>query len=684
MLSAHGGTVSVWLPPDSGRVYVTRAAYLANCLGEVAGATTACSLRVARMAEQGRIAPQAAAEAQQMLDAADGTARALRARALVGDLTPDAQASAQVARLTTALESLLSTGGGAGAEPPIIGGTATGLAEVEGALQGDRARGLGVVVAPAGVALSSGGATYKFATEPPGAWFIFHQDEASVELGLSALISVPGGEAQELAARRIEDIELLRDDDDAKTARFVVRLADAETGVEADDIDALVTAGVRSDEPWLRVESALRNCTGAPLRASWHWSVSAPWCTDASAGPWRPDADRTVSGAWLYAHRRETGGGGVVLAEWTALRPAHGELLLEPAVAPAELTAGGASRCAWSAAFAVPAWQEDDFLRTRLRWHEQYASLAAQAVTGARLVLRAPGQCVAGVPTRARVELIRPDGPESQAGEVSLRALLADEELPVGVDEATPGRSVFAIDVPASASGSVELRAMASVQADGVPVALRGSEAMMVRPAVELIDVRHCPTPSGELGVVVRLRNHLARVLPVTLDLAVAEPPVTHTTRALLPGESVTSITIEPPGVPIPERASVEATMSVTWESAGVAGRLDHPGVVPLLPTAICEITDSAPLVDGVLDDACWQSASRIESLPDFRSGEPPREATTCLLAADPGGLSIAFICDEAAPAALVTDAVANAWGLSADVTRDDSVEVHLDPRVWG
>jgi len=85
---------------------------------------------------------------------------------------------------------------------------------------------------------------------------------------------------------------------------------------------------------------------------------------------------------------------------------------------------------------------------------------------------------------------------------------------------------------------------------------------------------------------------------------------------------------------------------------------------------------ETPPLVDGKLDDACWQQASRLEGFFAPSIDQAPPEETVGLICADNAAIYVAFICKDRTP----DDIRAVETRRNGEVWADDSVEFDLDP----
>jgi hypothetical protein len=94
------------------------------------------------------------------------------------------------------------------------------------------------------------------------------------------------------------------------------------------------------------------------------------------------------------------------------------------------------------------------------------------------------------------------------------------------------------------------------------------------------------------------------------------------------------------------------------------------------LPTAVCAKTAEPPKLDGKLDDACYQSASRLTGFRDINSGELAGEQTECWVLRDGEALYVAFRCLQTQPG----PAKAQVTRRDGAVFGEESVELFLQP----
>jgi len=117
------------------------------------------------------------------------------------------------------------------------------------------------------------------------------------------------------------------------------------------------------------------------------------------------------------------------------------------------------------------------------------------------------------------------------------------------------------------------------------------------------------------------------------------------------------------------------AADSATAPKARVATPAIPPDAVPL-PTAACSRSATAPILDGLLDDACYQGVTWLGDFRDMGSGQPSSVKTEAVVLRDPTCLYIALRCHEPEMAKLV----AKVTQRDGPVFGDDSVEVFLQP----
>lgn len=106
--------------------------------------------------------------------------------------------------------------------------------------------------------------------------------------------------------------------------------------------------------------------------------------------------------------------------------------------------------------------------------------------------------------------------------------------------------------------------------------------------------------------------------------------------------------------------------------------RADQPWLPALIPVAHAARTDAAPVIDGVLDDACWAQATPIESFIQVEPlpGVAPTERTTVRVLWDERALYIAIRCHDRHPAQIL----ARQMRRDSNVSADDHVTIILDP----
>ncbi len=685
ILGAHDGVLRVELPPDSGRVYVTEDAYLSNCLGEVAGMAQSCSLRLAELAETGSVPADAATAAKEVFDAALERANECRKAVREGGVPADAEGRQQVMGLAREVEPLEETKDDDSVEGRLLAGEGLRAQDLPELLRARADLPFEVEVGEGSVRLRSGGATFSFESGGDRARFRLGQR------GMTLWVSPSGLEGDHgwLHARRLEDIKVTRDDPDAKTAQFVIKLYDSKSQQEVDGLDVIVNATIRRRLPSLRLESALRNHTGKALKSHyWFWNLGAIWHSFPDGTTIRPkDWGTPDDYEWDYLHATETGGGGLVVAEYDNMGYGAGQADMFGQPKNQDIAPDGQASINWTTYVVWAPWQRDSFLHKRLRWYQQYASLAAEVVAGMRLGMQVPSQLVASVPTAVTVSLSGRQARDVGNADFALRASSDGRELEVAAAQQTGHRRRFTIQVPADLGEGrrVELRATALVEGDGEPVKLMTFKTLRVRAAVRLGELRQAPVAEGGLGFAASLRNNLPEPLPVTLKLSSeALPGVSQT--AVLDGDAESVVTLHSAEAEIPATADkVNVKLTVSYQLPdGTPISTNYEREIALLPQAVCRTAVKPPTLDGKLDDNCWSSATKLTSFVDHQTGAPAKKQTVCYVAADDANLYVAFDCAEQDMKHLRAEAKPDENGLNSNVPRDDSVELYVDPRVPG
>ncbi len=690
LLVARDGRIRVELPPDSGRVYVTQAAYLANCLAEAASMARSCSLRAGQLAAEGGAQASGAAAARRVFDDALAQAEGCLQRAQRDGVPRDQTARERIAALTNALAplaALAAADSGSTAEERLLAGGVT-AAELPDLLRSEDEQPFEVELTENGVVLRSGGAQFSFESAGP-------RGEASLRLGRANMQlwttknALADGDGW-YHARRLSEVELVEDGPERKRVAFTLKLFGSESRRDVDELDVRVHATIERGVPGVRMETALRNHTDETLDAYWFWNISGGWHSFPDGTTVREPSDREPPGAtgWEYLHASEGGGGGVVLAGFSNMGYSGSQLhlfaqpktqALEPdAEMPMDFVAYDVS--------AASSWQHDGFLQRRRRWYEQYASLAAQVVAGVSLDMDAPARMVAGVPAQVTLRLSGPRLRAVAGAQFGLSATVGGRALPVTPVEAEASRVRFVVEVPAELDGDsrLELEATAALDGAGGPMTLRAFATLGVGAPVEVQGLRQVPTSDGGLSFAATLRNNLPGALPVRLTLT-GERIASAEVGTVLPGGGDNAVALNVPAAVAPASADrVTLTLEVDFEVAGEARSVVRAQEIALLPQAVCSFTARAPVIDGRLDDACWAGATELTGFVHHQTGEPARDRTVCRVLADEANLYVGFECFDDDLTHLRADALPDERGLNPDVPADDSVEIYVDPRTGG
>jgi len=682
---ARDGRMGVELPPDCGRVYVTEDAYLANCLGEVAGMAQSCSLRLAELADEGGAPGQQAQAAKRVFDAAMTEAARCRDAVKASGVPDDGAARKQIADLARALEPLAEMQATASAEERLLAGEGLTAAELPELLRTDADLPFDIEVGEGSVVLRSGGAEFSFTSGG---------ERASLRLGSASMDlwttknALAEGDGW-YAVRRLVDIELTADEPERKTVAFTLKLFGRDSGRDVDELDVRVRATIERGVPGIRMETALRNHTDRKLpSAYWFWNIGGRWHTFPDGTTTQEPKGREAPGetGWEYLHQDEAGGGGTVLAGHANMGYTGSQFHMFADPRNQDIEPGAEMPINFTAYVIWTPWQRDSFLQRRMRWYEQYASLAAQVVSGLRLGLDAPSQLVASVPTNITVSLSGQRARDARDLKFDLSALADGRELAVralGEDRFT--RMAYTLEVPAdlAAGRRVELRATASVGGVEAPVKLTSFETLRVRLPVEVLDLRQAPVAEGGLGFAVTLRNNLPE--PLQVDLTMSGKGLRAASQGALPADGESTVVLAAEGADIPATADkLTVKLSISYQLQGAAHSAEHQSEIALLPQAVCQTAANPPTLDGKLDDSCWTFATKLANFVHHQTAKPAKEQTVCYVLADDANLYLGFECAEEDMQHLRAKAAPDEQGLNPDVPRDDSVEIYVDPRTSG
>ncbi len=683
---ARGGKLRVELPPDSGRVYVTRSAYLANCLGEATGMAQSCALRLEKLAAEGGVPAEQAAAGKRVFDRAYERARACWKAAKQDGLPRDTGGRRRIAALAGALAPLEKLSRREGPEERLLKGEGLKAEDLPAVFRSQADLPFEVEIGGGSARLRSGGAVFSFGTG---------KSRASFRLGQSGMTlwASPGGLKGDhgwLHARRLEDIRLTRDEPNRKTVQFVVKLYGSKSQEDISQADVLVTATIRRGLPAVELQTALRNHADQPADSYWFWNIGARWHSLPDGRATKPDKWGSPGDvAWDYLHADETGGGGLVVTQHTGLGYGAGQADLFASPKNQTIPPQGEMPINWTAYVVWGSWQRDGFLQQRMRWYRQYASLAAQVASGLQVRLEAPSQLVAGVRSTIGVSLHGRQAPEAKGVELGLRALADGRELAV-VPLAQTRRTErqFALELPAGLGEGrgVDLWAGAAVTGGEVPVDLAAFRRLRVRPGVEVSDLRQAPVAGGGLGFAATLRNNLPQALQAEIGLTGDGLPGDLRQTATLGADGDTVVKLAARGAKIPTASDkLRVKLAVRYQlPEGKPLSVESEREIALLPQAVCQTAASPPKLDGKLDDSCWPFATKLTNFVHHQTGEPAREQTVCYVVADDANLYVAFECQEADMKHLRAQAKPDEHGLNPQVPRDDSVEVYIDPRLAG
>ena len=673
LLTARDGKITVTLPSDCGRVYVTRDAYLANVLGEAASMAQSCALHL----EQGAASdPEIKTRQETCLAAYKQASECLRAVKQSG-LPADKAGRQRLAALPRLLDSLAPAPiPGRSLETRLLAGEPLQSEEFPALLAVKGKPAFSANVGTDSAILSSGAATFAFSNGG---------NEPTFRLGTSTMTlwAGPGNHSDErwLHARRLQDFKLITDTPTEKTLQFVVRLYGQNTGAEISDCDVQVTATIRAGVPGVVMQTALRNHTDKPVSAYWFWTIGGRLHTSPQGATVTSENPPMVKdAAWHYMHADPAGGGGLLLTEWSSL--GHGYLFANPKTQT--VPPGGEMPINWTAYVLTPPAGNDAFMQQRSRWYRQYASLAAEVATGVQSRLQMPGQAVAGVPLSVTLALSGAEAKRVVGPRFALKATAGARALTTQPVADQPG--VFTVEIPADlpAEQRVDFEGMTSGTSGGAALSLTTCGTLRVKPALEVLDVRQAAAEGGAgFAVSVALRNNLPRPLPVSLKLIAIGLPDVPAVMATLPvGAEETPILVTAPGVALPTGAAkIAAKLTVTYEvEPGQPLTATDERELALTPQASCQTAANPPTIDGKLDDSAWNFSTRLTGFVDNVTGQPAREPTTCQVMNDDQNLYVGFVCSQADMVHLRANAKPDANGLNPNAPADDSIEVYLDP----
>jgi len=115
----------------------------------------------------------------------------------------------------------------------------------------------------------------------------------------------------------------------------------------------------------------------------------------------------------------------------------------------------------------------------------------------------------------------------------------------------------------------------------------------------------------------------------------------------------------------------IALTSALVWADDGGV----RPKPKGTAPTIDAVYVSTAPVIDGKLDDACWQQAARLEGFACTDIAAPPEE-TLGYVCTDEWNLYLSVVCTDRTP----EDIVATETRRNGDFGRDDFVVVALDP----
>ena len=115
---------------------------------------------------------------------------------------------------------------------------------------------------------------------------------------------------------------------------------------------------------------------------------------------------------------------------------------------------------------------------------------------------------------------------------------------------------------------------------------------------------------------------------------------------------------------------------------ATIGAAADDTPITPDLPVPVVHAA-TPPKIDGVLDDAVWDSANAIEDLAQVEpiEGAPPSQATTIRLLVDNDNLYVGVWCHDTDPSGIITTTMARDASHGADDNVSFVIDTFLDRR---
>jgi hypothetical protein len=680
-LRVRDGQVRVTLPPDSGRVYVTPAAYLANCLGETTGMAQSCLLRLEEMAEAASSPEMDRARA--MFTSAHARAQACLRAARREGVPTDADGKSAIAGLADALDEALGETTETAVADRLVAGTGVTAQDLPDLLSGGEELPFEVVVDDAGVLLRSAGARFSFRDE--GGNIAMRLGPSSLALWVTKNALAEGDGWYD--ARRVEDAEVTVDEPDRKTVEFTIKLFGRDSGRDVDALDVRVAASIERSQPAVKLRTALRNHTGRELPgAYWFWNIGGRWHSFPDGTTTATPGNREAPGesGWEYLHDSETGGAGVVLSGHANMGYTGSQFHMFAEPKAQDIEPGGEIVMNWTTRVVNPTWQQDEFIVKRARWYPMYASKAAEVTSGLRVEIDAPGALVAGADADVTVRIGGRAARHIDDAGVKLTAMTSGRALEVTDESEVAGRRRrFVVHAPANLEAGSRVELCATLTADDAPTPAKiaAFEALRVRSAVQLVQLRQSPGPDGALAFALTLRNNLTRPLPVEVTVRAEGASAGNTSQTLMCGEDAAVVVTmrEATVSAVAEKLVVRTT--VEYELGGERMSVESSDEIALLPQAVCETASNPPTIDGRLDDSPWTFATKLGGFVDHQTGEPARERTTVYVVCDDANLYLGFDLEEEAMSHLTANAKPDEHGLNPAAVTDDSVEIYVDPR---
>ncbi|MFC1451713.1 sugar-binding protein [Verrucomicrobiota bacterium] len=326
----------------------------------------------------------------------------------------------------------------------------------------------------------------------------------------------------------------------------------------------------------------------------------------------------------------------------------------------------------------------DPFLEERFENLARHAALAAGLATGLFLDSATDNVPFAGDVFPVRLAVGGPGAADVASVEVALRAVLDGRELSVS---SAPGAAERGTNCTVRLPSEMRQRAGLDLHASG-NVTLAGGKRLVLRTRKTLtvmdpvsVAARFVQPSERPEDVTANLclESHVPSPVSGTADLVMADEWTASPRRQdwLLPAAGCTTIAF---AVTAPTGSgNVLGSGTLTLSVANGVER-SLPWEIKVSPSVPGIRAATPPILDGALDDPAWKNAGTLSDFVSYQDGAPAGEPTSTCVTYDDTALYIGVRCTESKMEELKAEAVPDAAGSSAEVWRDDSVEVFVAP----